>query len=239
MSVLSILTWENPRLRMKSIKVKRIDATIQRLIEDMIETLRDNDGQGLAAPQVGVLLRLIICEYVDDETEELEQLILVNPEIIAKEGEWMAEEGCLSIPGYWGTVTRAVSVTVRGKDRYGHTVKLKSDGRMAHVLQHEIDHLDGVLYVDYLKSIDDLEKVDEGKPRKHKRRSDTRKKAGDALAEGAQPGPELESSAAASGAAPTGTTRSRSSQTQCPESGTPFCACGRRPAGASSHWNYV
>ena len=240
MPVLPILTWENPRLRMKSIKVKRIDASIQRLIDDMLETMRENEGQGLAAPQVGILLRLIVCEYVDDDTEELQQLILVNPEITAKEGEWMAEEGCLSIPGYWGTVPRAVSVSVRGKDRHGHDVKLKTDGRMAHVLQHEIDHLDGVLYIDYLKSLDELQKVDENKPRRRRRRRGKGAEDEASLAEGAQAGPEAEASEAAVREAPqVDQVRSRALQRDCAASGTPFCACGRRSHDAAADWHYV
>jgi peptide deformylase len=237
-AVLDVVTWENPRLRKKSLKVKRVDASIQRLIDDMIETCRANDGVGLAAPQVGVLLRIIVCEYTDDETEELNQLILINPEITAKEGEWLAEEGCLSIPGYWGTVPRAVAITVRGKDRHGHDVKLKTDTRMAHILQHEIDHLDGILYVDYLKSLDELEKVEEDKPRRRRR---NRPVAGEGeVDEGAQPGPEAEDSEAGGvSAGGLSGARSRVKAQDCPSRGTPFCACGRRRGDATVDRNYV
>jgi peptide deformylase len=165
-----IITWENPRLRMHSVKVKRIDANIRTLIDDMIDTMRANNGIGLAAPQVGVLLRVVVCEYTDEETEEVHQTILVNPEITAKEGEYDAEEGCLSIPGYYGVVPRAVSVSVKGKDRQGKDVKIKTDGTLAHILQHEIDHLDGILYIDYLESLDQLQKVDPDRPRRRRRR---------------------------------------------------------------------
>jgi peptide deformylase len=153
---------------MKSIRVKRIDPSIQSLVDDMIETMRSASGIGLAAPQVGVLLRVIVAEYLDEETEELHQTILINPEIHDKQGEWIAEEGCLSIPGYVGDVPRAERVTVRGKDRNGKLVRLKTDGQLAHILQHEIDHLDGVLYVDYLKSLDEMRKVEPGKRRRRK-----------------------------------------------------------------------
>jgi len=168
-TVRRILTRENPRLRMKSAKVKRVDRPMQTLIDDMIETMRAAEGVGLAAPQIGVLLRVIVCEYVDDETEELHQTVLINPEVLAKEGEWMAEEGCLSIPGYVGTVPRAVRVTVKGKDRKGKDVRIKTDGQLAHILQHEIDHLDGILFTDYLKSLDELREVES--PRKRRRRA--------------------------------------------------------------------
>jgi peptide deformylase len=156
---------------MKSVKVKRVDRSIQKLIDDMIETMRDAEGIGLAAPQIGVLLRVVVCEYADDETEELHQTVLINPEIINKEGEWMAEEGCLSIPGYVGTVPRAVKVTVKGKDRNGKDVKIKTDGALAHIVQHETDHLDGVLYIDYLDSMDELREVEPNRKRRRRRRT--------------------------------------------------------------------
>lgn len=168
MATRTILTYENPRLRMKSIKVKRIDASVQALIDDMVETMHTAEGCGLAAPQIGVLLRVIVCEYTEEESEEVHQTTLVNPEILKREDEWMAEEGCLSIPGYVGTVPRAVTVTVRGKDRSGKDVHFKTDGPLAHILQHEIDHLDGVLYIDYLQSLDELRKVEAEAPRRRR-----------------------------------------------------------------------
>jgi peptide deformylase len=171
-AVRPILTYDNPRLRMKSIRVKRVDSSIQSLIDDMIETMRSAEGIGLAAPQIGVLLRVIIAEYFEDEeAEEANQTVLINPEILSKEGEWMAEEGCLSIPGYLGTVPRAERVTVKGKTREGKDVRLKADGVLAHILQHEIDHLDGVLYIDYLPSLDELRKVEPGTRRRRGRRA--------------------------------------------------------------------
>ena len=169
MAVRQIVTWENPRLRMKSVKVKRIGRSIQDLIDDLIETMRSAEGVGLAAPQIGVLLRVIVIEYVEEETEGVHQTVLVNPEILSKEGEWLAEEGCLSIPGYFGNVPRAERVVVRGKDRSGKDRRIKTDGRLAHILQHEIDHLDGILYVDYLKSPDELQKVEPGTRRRRRR----------------------------------------------------------------------
>jgi len=168
-AVRPILNFENPRLRMKSVRVKRVDSSIQTLIDDMIETMRSAEGIGLAAPQVGVLLRVIVAEYQEEDDEEAKQTVLVNPEIIEKRGEWMAEEGCLSVPGFVGTVARAESVTVKGKDRNGKDVRIKTDGILAHILQHEIDHLDGVLYIDYLDSLDELRKVEPGRKRRRRR----------------------------------------------------------------------
>jgi peptide deformylase len=164
-----IITYENPRLRKKSVKIKRIDAELQRLIDDMIDTMRAAEGIGLAAPQLGVLLRLIVCEYTEENSDEVHQTVLINPEITERQGEWMAEEGCLSIPGYVGTVPRAEFVAVRGKNRFGKDVRIKTDGLLAHILQHEIDHLDGVLYIDYLASPDDLRKVEPGKRRRRRK----------------------------------------------------------------------
>lgn len=170
MAVRSILKYDNPRLRMKSVRVKRVDSSIQSLIDDMLETMRSAEGIGLAAPQVGVLLRVIVVEFEEEESEELSQTVLINPEIVHKEGEWMAEEGCLSVPGYVGTVPRAEKVTVKGKTRTGKDVRIKAEGLLSHVLQHEIDHLDGVLYIDYLPSLDDLRKVEPGKRKRRRRR---------------------------------------------------------------------
>lgn len=172
MAVRPILRLENPRLRKKSVKVSRIDPSIQDLVDDMIETMRAAEGVGLAAPQIGVLLRVIVAEYEEDDTEELHQTVLINPEVLSKEGEWMAEEGCLSIPGVVGTVPRAEKVTVKGKNRSGKDVRIKADGRLAHILQHEIDHLDGVLYIDHLASLDELRKIEPGE-RKRRRRGGT------------------------------------------------------------------
>jgi peptide deformylase len=170
-AVRPILDYKNPRLRMKSVRVKRMDSSIRALIDDMIETMRSAEGIGLAAPQVGVLLRVIVAEYQEEEDEEPNQTVLINPEITAKEGEWMAEEGCLSIPGFVGTVPRAEKVTVKGKTRAGKDVRIKADGILAHILQHEIDHLDGVLYIDYLENLDELRKVEPGTKRRRGRRS--------------------------------------------------------------------
>jgi peptide deformylase len=188
-AVRTVLTFENPRLRMKSVKVKRVDASIASLIDDMFETMRAYDGAGLAAPQIGVLLRVIVAQYPDEdeESEEVHEVALVNPEIIAREGEWMAEEGCLSVPGYVGTVKRALKVTVKAKDARGKEIRVRADGRLAHILQHEIDHLDGILYYDYLDSFDSLEKIEPTERRRRRRRRGPDDEADPETAEAEEP----------------------------------------------------
>lgn len=154
MAIRKVLTSENPILRTKAKKVKKIDPTIQKLIDDMIETMRDEPGVGLAATQVGVSLRVIVVETPEDEEDPQggTQLQLINPEILKSAGEQIGEEGCLSVPGYVGIVKRSLSVTVKGLNRKGKEVKIKAQGYLARVLQHEIDHLDGILFTDRLES---------------------------------------------------------------------------------------
>lgn len=187
MPVRQIITYENPRLRKKSIKIKRIDADLQTLIDDMLDTMRAAEGIGLAAPQVGVLLRVIVMEYTEGDSDEINQVVLINPEISERQGEWLAEEGCLSIPGYTGTVPRAERVTVRGKDRHGKDVKLKAEGLFAHIVQHETDHLDGVLYIDYITDPDELKVVEPGSKKRRRRGAATEGAEPTEPAEGDQP----------------------------------------------------
>ncbi|TAH53062.1 MAG: peptide deformylase [Chloroflexota bacterium] len=161
MAIREILTSENRALRQKAKKAKKIDASLQKLIDDMIETMEDAPGQGLAAPQIGVGLRVIVIdakpgEKEDEEEEETVKLQLINPEILEKSGEQVGEEGCLSIPGYVGNVRRAMYVTVKALNRKGREVKIKASHNLARALQHEIDHLDGILYTDLLEKPDDL-----------------------------------------------------------------------------------
>lgn len=160
MALREILTSEHPALRQKAKRVKKIDAALQKLIDDMIETMEDAPGQGLAAPQIGVGLRVIVIDAVPGKDEEKEeksvQLQLVNPEIVEKSGEQFGEEGCLSIPGYVGNVRRAMNVTVKGLNRKGKEVKIKASHNLARALLHEIDHLDGILYTDLLEKPEDL-----------------------------------------------------------------------------------
>ena len=155
MAVLQIRTLPDPVLRQKAKRVTRIDKSIQKLIDDMIDTLRaDPNRAGLAAPQVGVLLRIAVIEVPEQEL-----ITLINPEIIKKEGERIVQEGCLSIPGYFGEIKRAVTVKVKAKNRDGKEFRLKVEGLLAQALEQEIEHLDGVLYIDHLESSEKLFEV--------------------------------------------------------------------------------
>jgi peptide deformylase len=152
MGVLQIRTLPDPILRRKARRVTRIDASVRKLIDDMIDTLRaDPNRAGLAAPQVGVLLRVAVIELPGQEL-----ITLINPEIIKKEGERIVQEGCLSIPGYFGEIKRAVTVKVKAKNRDGKEFRLKAEGLLAQALEQEIEHLDGVLYIDHLESQEKL-----------------------------------------------------------------------------------
>lgn len=158
MAVREILTSKAPVLRQKAKKLKKVDASTQKLIDDMLETMRAANGLGLAAPQIGVSLRVLTIEVPEDKEDPHsgEQIILVNPEITKAEGEQFGEEGCLSIPGYIGMVRRAMRVSVKGLNRKGKEVKVSGEGLLARALQHEIDHLDGVLFTDRLEKPEDL-----------------------------------------------------------------------------------
>ena len=147
-----IVTLPDPVLRRKARAVTRFDAELQRLVDDMIETLREAPGVGLAAPQVGVSDRLIVVEYPEDDEQEAppkKLFVVVNPEIkeTSEETE-VAIEGCLSIPGLQGEVERSLAVTVKGLSRRGQPVKIKAKGWLARIFQHEIDHLNGVVFTD-------------------------------------------------------------------------------------------
>lgn len=156
MAVLEILTKENPRLRVPARRVPKVDDPIRRLMDDMIETMLDAPGVGLAATQVGVSLRVIVMK-VDNQL-----YTLANPEIVRMSGEQTGYEGCLSVPGLIGEVTRAERVVVRALNRNGKEVRIKGEGLLARAIQHEIDHLDGVLFVDRLTSLDTLHEVELG-----------------------------------------------------------------------------
>jgi len=121
----------------------------------MLETMPAVDGVGLAAPQIGIALRVAVIGIPEEEP-----IVLVNPEIIKKSGERTIEEGCLSIPGYRGEITRSVSVTVKSRDRQGKEFRLKATELLAQALEHEIDHLNGVLYIDHLDSPDKLYRIE-------------------------------------------------------------------------------
>jgi len=162
MSVLEIIQPDNPTLRKKAHKVSNFkDTRLQSLVDDMVETMTGAQGVGLAAPQVAVSQRLIVVRLPDDEESQAEYgddagvlHVVMNPEI-ARASEEMVEgvEGCLSIPGVVGSVDRHESVTVKGQDRNGKSVRIKAKGWLARVFQHEIDHLDGVLFIDKASEI--------------------------------------------------------------------------------------
>lgn len=151
MTIRTIVFLPNPVLRRKARKINQIDSELTKLIEDMIETMRDAPGVGLAAPQVGVSSRLIVVEFGDEEDNEKPKklYVLINPEIIAASEEKVTGiEGCLSVPGLLGEIERNESIIVKGLNRYGKPVKIKAKGWLARIFQHEIDHLDGILYPD-------------------------------------------------------------------------------------------
>jgi peptide deformylase len=152
----------NPVLKKKAKKVSSIDGSIKRLINDMFETMYEAPGVGLAAPQVGVSLRVICIGIPPAEQDgEPEEHCLINPEVVKKKGERVVREGCLSVPGFYAEIKRAEQVTVKGKDRSGKEVRIKAEGLLAQALEHEIDHLNGVLYIDYLNGdMSQLKKVE-------------------------------------------------------------------------------
>lgn len=156
MAIREIITVPHKTLNRKSQHVTDFGDELQSLIDDMIETMRDAPGVGLAAPQVNVLQRVVVVEFGDDEDEEvpLQLFTLVNPEISRKSKETvLGIEGCLSIPELVGDVERSVAVTIKAQNRRGQAMKLKASGWLARIFQHEIDHLNGVLFTDRTTSI--------------------------------------------------------------------------------------
>jgi len=166
MAVRPIITEGDPRLRQKAVRIRTIDEDVRRLAQDMWDTLEAAEGVGLAAPQVGVLRRLIIVSIpagFEHEDDPEIKLTLVNPEIIKASGRQVGPEGCLSIPNWVGDVPRAMNVTVRARDLQDREVRIKAHGFLARVLQHEIDHLDGILFIDRVEDKSTLRYVpDEG-----------------------------------------------------------------------------
>jgi peptide deformylase len=150
MAKLPILTFPNPRLRSKAQPVLEVDARVRRLVDDMFETMYAAPGIGLAAIQVDVPLRVVVMDISDKHDSPL---CLINPEILEREGDEQMEEGCLSVPGFFETVSRAERVRVRALDRDGRPFEIDTDGLLAVCIQHEIDHLDGKLFVDYISSL--------------------------------------------------------------------------------------
>ncbi len=155
MTVHTLRTLPDPVLRQKAKRVGKIDSSIKKLIADMWDTLHAAPGRvGLAAPQIGVSLRVIIIGIPEED-----EVTLINPKLVRKSGERTIDEGCLSVPGYFSQVNRAESVTVKGRDQEDREVRIKASGLLAQALEHEIDHLNGLLYVDLIEDISQLHKV--------------------------------------------------------------------------------
>jgi peptide deformylase len=165
MAIIPIRTAGDPVLREKTKKVRAIDKSIQKLIDDMFETMYDAPGVGLAANQVGVGLRVAVIGIPagsdgEDTPPETEEYVLINPEFVKRSGERVLDEGCLSVPGYKAKVPRSVSVTVKALGRDGKEYRIRArDNLLAEALEHEIDHLNGTLYIDYLESLEELVEV--------------------------------------------------------------------------------
>jgi peptide deformylase len=156
MAVLPIRSVPDSVLKQKAKKVPAIDGSIKKLIRDMLETMHAEPGRvGLAAPQVGVALRIIVIGMPEEE-----DLVLINPQIVRRRGERIIDEGCLSVPGYFGQIKRAESITVKGRDRDGKEARLKAEGLLAQALEHEIDHLNGTLYIDHPEVRETLRKIE-------------------------------------------------------------------------------
>ena len=156
MAILKIRTLPDPVLRLKAKRVTKIDASIQKLVDDMVDTMRAAPGVGLAAPQIGVSLRVAVIEIPGENV-----IALINPEVIKRQGERVLEEACLSVPGYQGEIKRSVTVRVKAQDRQGKEFRIKGEELLAQALEHETDHLNGTLYIDHIESPDKLWKLAE------------------------------------------------------------------------------
>ena len=150
MAVLEILHFPDPRLRTKAQPVGKVDESIRRVVDDMLETMYAAPGIGLAATQVNVPWRLLVLDVSEDRSAPR---CFINPQIVARDGDEEMEEGCLSVPGVYDRVRRAERIRVRALDRDGQPFELDADGLLAVCIQHEIDHLDGKLFVDYLSTL--------------------------------------------------------------------------------------
>ncbi|PHS71602.1 MAG: peptide deformylase [Methylophaga sp.] len=150
MALLNILHFPDPRLRKKAKPITKVTDDIQKLADDMLETMYDAPGIGLAANQVNVQKRIIVLDISEDKDQPL---ILINPEILVREGERESEEGCLSVPEAYELVTRADKVRITALNANGNTIEFDADDLLATCIQHEIDHLDGKLFVDYLSNL--------------------------------------------------------------------------------------
>jgi peptide deformylase len=186
MAVLPIRKYPDPVLRKKAKRITNIDDSIKKLAQDMLDTLHDAPGVGLAGPQVGVPLRIIVLSIPEDRCKDKEEvwkdMVIINPQILNRKGERVVNEGCLSLPGYNADVKRSESVTVKGRDETGKEIRIKATDLLAQALEHETDHCDGVLYVDYLASLDELKKnpprtLEEGQEEESEEQAEESKKA--------------------------------------------------------------
>jgi peptide deformylase len=161
MAVRPIVQADDPLLRKKSKKVKRFGRALQNLIDDMVETMHAVHGLGLAAPQIGVSQQVIVIQLPENEEDPQsgKLYVLCNPEIVKTAGEEESEEGCLSVPGFVGDVRRAAAVTVKGLDRHGKKIRIKAEGLLARAFQHEIDHINGALYIDRVDSPEKIRRI--------------------------------------------------------------------------------
>jgi len=150
MAIRQIIYLPDSRLRNVSKEITVFDDELQTLIDDMFETMYDAQGVGLAAPQIGINVRLSVIDVIGDKTQ---QIVIINPEIIESEGETEYQEGCLSVPGAYDTVKRATRVKVRALDRFGKEFEMEADGLLGECFQHEIDHLNGKLFIDLLSPL--------------------------------------------------------------------------------------
>src|SRR6195256_168061 len=156
MAIRKIYGFDHPTLREKAKKAPKVDASIVKLIDDLAETMLDAPGAGLAAPQIGVPLRVFVVLGAENQG-----IGLVNPELVRGEGVQVGYEGCLSYPGWVGEVARYEDVVIKGKNRHGKDVRIKATGFTARAYQHELDHLDGILFIDRLTSLDPLRKLED------------------------------------------------------------------------------
>ncbi|HSG64160.1 MAG TPA: peptide deformylase [Gammaproteobacteria bacterium] len=150
MALLNILEFPDPRLRTRAVPVERVDDSVRQLIDDLLETMYEAPGIGLAATQVNVHRRVLVVDVSEDRSQPI---VLVNPEIVERSGIEETEEGCLSVPGIFDRVTRASRIRVRALDRDGDLQEIECDGLLAICIQHEMDHLEGKLFVDYLSEL--------------------------------------------------------------------------------------
>jgi len=150
MAILEILNYPDPRLRNEAKPVEQVDDEIRKLVRDMFETMYNAPGIGLASIQVNVPKRVIVVDVSEDHDQPL---CFINPEILEADGEETMDEGCLSVPGFYETVQRAETIRVRALNEKGETFEMQADGLLAVCIQHEIDHLDGKLFVDYISPL--------------------------------------------------------------------------------------